>query len=106
VDLGDIQVKPGHRLKGQVVLSDGKSVSNGTRIVIGSDRVWDFQTATLDAEGRFQFVGLSAGTYSISPAVRGYSLPGGVQEVSVNIERDVDNWKIVLAPASSVPEDH
>ena len=103
VDVGDIQVKPGHRFQGQVVLGDGKRIANGMRVVISSARAWDTQTATLSSDGHFEFVGLSLGSYSISPAVKGYTLPGGVQEVAISIDRDVDNWAIVLSPAGSVP---
>lgn len=103
VDVGDIQVKPGHRLQGQVVLDDSKRIANGMRIVLSSDRAWDTQTATLSSDGHFEFVGLSLGSYSISPAVKGYTLPGAAHEVAISIDRDVDNWAIVLTPAGSVP---
>ena len=102
VDLGDIQVKPGHRLRGQVILSDGKPIPNGMRMLINSDRAWDIQTATLGLDGHFDFVGLAVGGYSISPAVKGYSLPDGAREVAISIDRDVDSWTIVLTPAGRV----
>jgi len=75
VDVGDIQVKPGHRLRGRVILSDGKPIHDGMRMLINSDRAWDTQTATLRSDGHFEFVGLAVGGYSISPSVKGYSLP-------------------------------
>jgi|HubBroStandDraft_4_1064222.scaffolds.fasta_scaffold102195_1 uncharacterized GH25 family protein len=103
VDVGDIQVKPGNRLKGQIVLSDGKTVPNGMEIVITSDRAWDTQTASLGQDGRFEFGDLSAGSYSISPAVRGYTLPGTAENVAVSIDHDLDSRKIVLKPAGSTP---
>jgi len=92
VEVNDIQVKPGHGLKGQVILSDGNPVPNGMRMLISSDRAWDTQTATLRLDGHFEFVGLAVGGYSISPAVKGYSLPDGALEVASSIDRDVDSW--------------
>ena len=59
---------------------------------ISSDRAWDTQTATLRLDGHFEFVGLAVGGYSISPAVKGYSLPDGALEVASSIDRDVDSW--------------
>jgi hypothetical protein len=106
LDVGDIQVTPGHRLDGRVVLSDGKPLPEGMRVVIKSDRAWDFQTASLGSDGRFEFAGLSAGSYSITPSVRGYALPKGAFEVSVFIDRDVSGWTIVLSPTDRAPTSH
>jgi hypothetical protein len=101
VDVGDIQVKPGNRLKGQIVLSDGKAIPNGMEIVISSDRAWDTQTASLGADGHFEFEGLSPGNYSISPAVRGYNPPGAAENIAVSIDHDLESRRIVLTPAGS-----
>jgi len=103
VDVGDIEVRPGHRLKGQIVLSDGKPIANGMEIVITSDRGWDSQTATLGPDGHFEFGDLPAGIYSISPAVRGYTLPGAADNVAVSIDHDLDGRRIVLTPVGSTP---
>jgi protocatechuate 3,4-dioxygenase beta subunit len=103
VDVGDIQLKQGHRLRGQVILSDGKPIPNGMRMLINSNRAWDTQTAILRFDGHFEFVGLAVGGYSISPAVKGYSLPDRALEVPVSIDRDLDSWTIVLTPAGRVP---
>jgi Carboxypeptidase regulatory-like domain len=106
VDVGDIEVKPGHRLKGQIVLSDGKPIANGMEVVITSDRGWDSQTVTLGPDGHFEFEGLSTGNYSISPAVRGYTLPGAADNVAVSIDHDLDSRRIVLTPVGSTPTQH
>ena len=103
VDIGEIQIKPGHRLQGKVVLSDGKAIPEGMRIIIGFDQVWDSQTAILGADGHFQVVGLPSGKYSINPAVKGYALPDGAQEVVISVDRDIDNWTIVLSPDDRIP---
>jgi len=98
VNVGDIQLRPGYYLKGRVLLSDGKSVREGMRVTISTERVWDSQTVILDKSGRFEFLSLPKGKYSISPAVRGYSLAKGQSEVDTSIERDADDLVISLSP--------
>ena len=101
VDVGDIQVKPGHRLRGKVVLSDGKPVPEGMRIIIASDRDLDSQTALLGTDGHFEFRGLPTGKYAISPAVKDYQLPQ--QTLEASIDRDIDSLVIVLHPVRRAP---
>jgi hypothetical protein len=98
VKVGEIQLRPAYHLEGRVVLSDGKSVPEGMRVIITSERVPDNQTAILDKSGRFEFSGLQ-GMYSISPAVRGYSLLNSQSEVETSVERDVKDFIISLNPA-------
>ena len=98
VNVGDIQLRPGYHLKGRVLLSDGKSVREGMRVIIRSERVLDSQTVILDKSGRFEFLSLPKGKYSISPAVRGYSLGKGQSKVDTSIERDADDLVISLSP--------
>lgn len=105
VDVGELEVKPGHRLQGKVVFSDGKPIPEGMRIFITADQARDSQTAVLGTDGHFQYAGLHRGKYSINLAVKGYTLPDGAQEVAISMDRDVDNWAIVLSPASRVPTD-
>lgn len=103
VDLGNIEVKPGHRLRGHVLLDNNNAIPSGTRITIESERAWDFQTVTLGPDGRFEFADLFAGDYTITPAVKGYSLPDGTRSIPVSIDRDVDDWSVVLAHQTNTP---
>jgi hypothetical protein len=68
------------------------------RVTISSERVWDSQTVILDKSGRFEFLGLPKGKYSISPAVRGYGLAKAQYEVDMSIERNADDLVISLSP--------
>jgi hypothetical protein len=68
------------------------------RVIVTSAHVWDSQTALVDKDGRFKFVGLPKGEYSISPAVKGYSLPGDQREIQASVQQDVDNFVISLSP--------
>jgi hypothetical protein len=98
VNVGDIQLRPGYGFEGKVILTDGTSVPDGMRVIISSQRVLDSQTAILDKGGHFMFVSLPEGKYSISPSVRGYSLPNGQSEVETSVERDVNDFVISLNP--------
>jgi Carboxypeptidase regulatory-like domain len=98
VDIGEISLRTGYRLEGRVVLSDGKSIPDGMRVIVTSQRVWDNQTALLDKDGRFKFLGLPQGDYSISPAVKGYSLADSQYEVQASVQRNVNDFVISLNP--------
>ena len=101
VDVGQISLCPGYRLDGRVVLSDGKNIPDGMRVFLTSQRAWDSQTALLDKDGHFEFVGVSLGEYSISPAVRGYSLPDKQYQLHTSIQRNVEDFTITLRPEPS-----
>ena len=50
-DVGDLEVKAGQRLAGRVVLSDGKPVPAGTRMLLSREEAWDSQQAVVDCAG-------------------------------------------------------
>jgi hypothetical protein len=74
-DAGDLPVGPAHRLAGRVVLSDGKPLPPGTRVMLSRDSAWDTQAAVADAEGRFSFDGVPPSEcVGLSVRVKGYHL--------------------------------
>jgi uncharacterized GH25 family protein len=93
VDLGDIQLKPAHTLRGKVVLADGKPVLPEMLVTLSADRAGDSQVAPIGADGRFEFRGLPSGVYSLTPAVRGYRLADGPL-VEALVNRDIDTFII------------
>jgi len=99
VDAGDIQMQPGHRLRGKVTLSDGAAMAEGMRVTIDADRAWDSETVIIGRDGRFEFTSLAAGKYRIFTSVRGYQPATGKSEVECTIDRDIDDFAIVLDPA-------
>jgi hypothetical protein len=122
VNLGDVQIKPAHRLRGRVVLSDGKPILDGMRLIISSERAWDSQTTLLPPNGRFEFTGLAAGSYSVFASVKGYvSLPttrtstvrdatgpervvkDSSPTIPISIDHDLDDFVITLHPENQVP---
>ena len=98
----DLVLRPGYRLKGEILLGDKKRIPDGMRVTIGSDRVWDSQTATLSGDGRFEFTNLPKGTYHISPSVKGYRMRADDQSAdpSISVDHDVDGFTINLYPDS------
>ena len=104
VDVGDIQIKPGYRLRGKVVLSDGKPIPDGMRAFIGENRTDDSQTAALGPGGNIQFAGLAPGKYQVFASVKGYRAPPFDYRTqkepvgTVQVDRDVDGFVLVLDP--------
>lgn len=114
VNIRDLKLKPAYHLRGRVVLSDGKPIAKGMRVTISAKKAWDSQTASLPPSGRFEFVGLAAGKYSIFASVKGYSrrpmrpvsfktkrgrtLTYTPPPPPVSIEHDVDHFVLTLRP--------
>ena len=96
VDVGEIQIQPGHRLCGKVTLSDGASLADAMRVTISTVRAWDSQTAVIGRDGSFEFANLPAGKYEIFTSVRGYQMHGNPRVMETTIDRDTDDYAIVL----------
>jgi hypothetical protein len=97
----DLVIQPGYRLKGIVSLSDNKSIPDGMRITVASDRVRDSQTTVLSRDGHFEFANLPAGDYHVSPSVKGYRVKGTSNnpfDLPVTLDRDVDGFKVTVFP--------
>ena len=104
VNVGDIEINPGFRLRGKVALSDGKSIPEGMRVSISADRAWDSQTVFLQPDGGFEFSGLAAEKYQVFASVKGYRAPQWDYKMktdrpgTVQVERDIDDFVLVLDP--------
>jgi hypothetical protein len=120
IDLGDIEIKPSHRISGHVMLSNGLPIPPGMRIYVAAGCMacgprgayifgpFDSQTALLGPDGAFEFLGLGNGPYQVWAAVRGYEMVAEKPDkdhlnVSNNFEahvdRDIANVAIVLYPS-------
>lgn len=71
-DVGKLEVKPAHRVAGCVQLADGKSIPEKTRLFLGRENAWDHTEAMLDADGRFEFLGVPAESVGLSVRIPGY----------------------------------
>jgi hypothetical protein len=56
-----LKTQPGATLSGKVVLSDGKPIPNGIRLMVGREATWDAQFALLNKDGSFSLTGLPYG---------------------------------------------
>jgi hypothetical protein len=104
INVGDIRIEHGYRMRGKVRLSDGKPIADGMRMYIGSDH--DSQSVLLPADGSFEFTGLAAGKYTLWSAVKGYQVPKGTPDLTASIDHDVDHFDVVLQPAGAAPTQH
>ena len=65
-DVGELNLHPTHRLRGQVVLSDGKAIPNGVRVTLERAHAADVQETEVDELGRFELRGIPSETVALS----------------------------------------
>jgi hypothetical protein len=100
VNVGEIQIHPGVRLRGRVTLSDGAAMAAGMRVTIASQDHWDSQTAIIAGDGQFEFTSLPKGKYDIFTSVRGYRMREKRWAIETTVDRDIDDFAITLDPAA------
>jgi hypothetical protein len=102
VKVEEIVLRPGRRVRGQVILTDGKPIAEGMTIGVFADMAWDGQTIPLGADGRFEFRNLPTDDFSITPAVKGYRLSRKNPNLSWSLEgfidSDIDDLVILMEP--------
>ena len=108
-DAGDLPVVRGHRIKGRVLLSDGKPVPPKTRLVASRNDAWDSQGVELGPDGRFEIAALPTGLYTLSINIKGYRPSPKNHSVDNiqnpwtligTIDQDIDTLTILLEPAA------
>ncbi|HKQ37047.1 MAG TPA: redoxin domain-containing protein, partial [Verrucomicrobiae bacterium] len=72
IDLGDLTVGPSYTVSGRVRLTDGQSVPEKTRVLLGRSQAWDTLQAEVDAQGAFRFEGVPAESVHLSCRIKGY----------------------------------
>ncbi len=97
VNLGDIEIRPGHKLAGKVTLSDGAPITEGMRVTITARGGWDSQMVTIGRDGHFEFQGIPTGSYDITPSVRGYPKQDNDDLIAMTVDRDKDDLTIKLS---------
>jgi hypothetical protein len=108
LDLGDLEVRPGFRISGRMVLTDGKAVPPDTRVILSRDTpsAWDAQTVSVGADGRFTFDGVPAENVQISTKVSGYHLSPRIRSRDANfpefifgkVTEDIQAFLLPLEP--------
>ena len=105
--LPPLGLEPGHRLKGRVVLSDGKPVPLGTQLMLGRKLAGNPMQVSMDSTGHFDLLGLPPETVDLRIRMKGYRIAaatrwyqgGAMGAVRIPILRDYDDIEIVLEPA-------
>ncbi|WP_422929510.1 carboxypeptidase-like regulatory domain-containing protein [Singulisphaera sp. PoT] len=105
-DLGEINMQPAHSVAGRVVLSDGKPIPPGTRLMLSREEAWDWQSATLDPEGKFSIEGVPADEIHVNVRLKGYHLSpknktrdgNNPSTLSGFVEEDIRGLTILLEP--------
>ena len=97
----------GHRIKGRVLLSDGRQLPPSTRLLISREDAWDTRRVELDPDGSFEVAGLPTERASLSVRIRGYRLSPKNHSLDVQnprltgtIDQDINTLKILLEPAA------
>jgi len=106
LDLSDIEVQPGYRLRGRLDVADGKPVPPETRVLASRELAWDVQTVTVGPDGRFSFTGLPPERLSLTTNVRGYHpSPKNASFDLLNrmgllgtVQGDIDDLRFLLDP--------
>jgi hypothetical protein len=105
-NVGDLTVSAGHTLSGRVVLSDGKAVPAGTRVLLSREEAWDSQQAVADGQGGFTFTGLPSEVYHLSANVpsyrvsahnRSFDLLNGLGLLGI-VRADIHGLRLLLDP--------
>jgi hypothetical protein len=113
-DAGDLVVKPGFRLSGQVKLADGAPTPEHTRVLLGRPAAWDTLTVELPADGYFEFTNVPAETVTLDTRVKGYRL--SERNVSLDhlnpfqlvgrLSADRTNLMLLLEPGQNLRPDY
>ena len=73
-DTGDLTVKPGFTVAGEIRLKDGKPVPANTRILLSRENAWDSQQTTAATNGQFRFENVPAESVGLSTRIKGYQM--------------------------------
>jgi hypothetical protein len=102
-EMGEIAVRPAHRVAGRVVLDDGETIPAKTRLIISRNRAWDSLSVELRPDGEFEAQGIPAETVSLSIRVPGYiispkngSYEPANRRLMGKIEHDVTGLRLLL----------
>jgi hypothetical protein len=108
LDVGALEIEPGHSLSGRLILADGKPVPPGTPVSLSRAQAWDYQVTRVGADAKFSFSSLPTEEYSLSVRVPGYhpspknfslDLLNGFSLLG-RITRDTEELRFLLEPSA------
>jgi hypothetical protein len=109
-DAGVLPVEPGHRIKGRVVLSDGKPIPPKTRLMVRPVDAWDSREVELGPDGRFEVAALPTEVYELYVNLKGYRPSpknhsvdriGEPFRLIGTVDQDIDTLEILMEPGSN-----
>lgn len=114
VALGDIEVRPGHRVSGRVVLADGRPLPPEIRVLLSRGEAWDSQTVTTGPDGSFTFEGVPPERVSLYARVPGYHVsPKNSSYDLLNqggllgkVEGDIEGLRFLFEPGPPPQRDY
>jgi len=112
-DLGEVKIVPGHRLAGQVKLSDDAELPAHTQLMVGRKDAWDSLLLDLPAHGRFDFANVPEESISLNLRVPGYRLsarnasfnPINPSQLAGRLQADTTNLTVLFEPGAGVQPD-
>jgi hypothetical protein len=111
LDVGDLEVQKGYTLSGRVVLSDGKPVPAGTRVMLSREEAWDSQQALTGENGSVTLAGVPAERVHMYAALKGYRVsPSNLSFDLLNgggllgrVAADTEGLRLLLEPGEWQP---
>jgi hypothetical protein len=108
-DAGDLVVVPANRIKGRVVLNDGKPIPPKTRLLLCREDTWDAMHVDLDNDGFFNIGGIPNTPVYLEVAVAGYNrspVNANIDKLNpagliVQVDHDITNLVIRLDKGAS-----
>jgi hypothetical protein len=98
LNVGNIEVSRGFHLRGKLTPIERKPIPQGTRIYLENEFTRDVQSVILAQDGAYRFEGLAVGHYTLWANVRGYQPLMDDHALKVSVERNIDNFDVILHP--------
>jgi hypothetical protein len=80
-----------HQISGRIVLTDGKPVPEGTRLLLSREEAWDSESAVAAADGSFSFAAVPEEAVTLNARIPGYRLAG-----KRNRFQQVQTWAVAM----------
>jgi hypothetical protein len=70
LDAHVLEIRQAHKIDGRITLSDGNALPANSKVNLARQGIWDGQSAELQPDGRFQFVGIPEELIALNPMIR------------------------------------